>query len=55
MTRVASSSVVRQLEWLFGNGSIGGLSDRQLLEQFNERGRDPGGQAAFAALGLAQK
>jgi len=50
MTRVASKSVVRQLESLFQGGSVAGLSDRQLLERFNEGGGGPAGDAAFAAL-----
>jgi RNA polymerase sigma factor (sigma-70 family) len=50
MTRVASGSVVRQLESLFESGSVAGLTDRQLLERFNEHGRAPAGEAAFAAL-----
>jgi RNA polymerase sigma factor (sigma-70 family) len=35
---------------LFEVGSAAGLSDRQLLERYNARGRDPAGEAAFAAL-----
>ncbi len=50
MARVASGSVVRQLESLFQGGSVAGLSDRQLLERVNEVGRGPAGEAAFAAL-----
>ena len=34
---------------LFDGGSVAGLSDRQLLERF-VAGRDPAGEAAFAAL-----
>ena len=35
---------------LFEVGSAAGLSDRQLLERYNAGGRDPAGEAAFAAL-----
>jgi RNA polymerase sigma factor (sigma-70 family) len=50
MTRVASKSMIRQIESLFGGGSVAGLSDRQLLERFNERRCDPEGEAAFETL-----
>ncbi len=50
MARVASGSVVRQLESLFEGGSVAGLSDRQLLERFVAGGATPAGEAAFAAL-----
>jgi RNA polymerase sigma factor (sigma-70 family) len=50
MARFATSSVVRQLETLFERGSVAGLSDRQLLEGYTAGGRDPVGEAAFAAL-----
>jgi RNA polymerase sigma factor (sigma-70 family) len=50
MTRVASKSVVRQLGSLFERGSLAGLSDRELLERFNDKRRGPDGEAAFAAL-----
>ena len=50
MAHVASASVVRQLGSLFEGGSVAGLSDRQLLERFTAGGRDPAGEAAFAAL-----
>jgi DNA-directed RNA polymerase specialized sigma24 family protein len=50
MARVATLSVVRQLETLFEGGSVAGLSDRQLLERYMAGGRDPSGEAAFAAL-----
>ena len=46
----ATGSVVRQLESLFEGGSVAGLSDRQLLERYTAGGRDPAGEAAFAAL-----
>ena len=49
MANVASRSVARQLESLFGGGSVAGLADRQLLERFTTR-RDAAGEAAFAAL-----
>jgi RNA polymerase sigma factor (sigma-70 family) len=50
MTHVATGSVVRQLGALFEGGSLAGLSDRQLLERYNDGGREPAGEAAFAAL-----
>jgi hypothetical protein len=50
MARFATSSVVRQLETLFERGSVAGLSDRQPLERYTAGGRDPTGDAAFAAL-----
>src|SRR5580704_4002117 len=50
MARVASRSVVQQLESLFERGSVAGLSDRQLLERYTADGREPAGEAAFAAL-----
>jgi hypothetical protein len=51
MARLATGSVVRQLESLFEDGSAAGLSDRQLLERYIAR-RDPAetgctGRAAF--------
>ena len=49
MTHLATGSVVRNLESLFEDGSVAGLSDRQLLDRFVNR-RDPAGDAAFAAL-----
>src|SRR4051794_17401232 len=49
MAQVASPSIARQLGSLFDGSSVAGLSDRQLLERFNNR-RDPAGEAAFAAL-----
>jgi RNA polymerase sigma factor (sigma-70 family) len=50
MARVASGSVVRQLESLFEDGSMAGLTDRQLLERYTALGREAAGEAAFAAL-----
>ena len=50
MARVASGSVVRQLESLFEGGSMAGLTDRQLLERYTALGREAAGEAAFAAL-----
>src|SRR5438067_11684900 len=50
MTHTATGSVVRQLESLLEGGSVAGLSDRQLLERYLAGGRDPAGEAAFAAL-----
>ncbi len=49
MSPVTTPSVVRQLGSLFDGGSVAGLTDRQLLERFNDR-RDATGEAAFAAL-----
>ncbi len=49
MARLASGSVVRQLGSLFEDGTVAGLSDRQLLERFIAA-RDPAGEAAFAAI-----
>ncbi len=49
MSPVTTPSVVRQLGSLFDGGSVAGLSDRQLLERFNDR-RDATGETAFAAL-----
>ncbi len=48
MAQPASASLVKQLETLWSGGAIAGLTDRQLLEQFNA-GRDPARQAAFTA------
>ena len=42
-------AVAQQIGTLFEEGSVVGLSDRQLLERFNA-GRDTGGEAAFSAL-----
>src|SRR5689334_18927073 len=50
MTHLATMSVARQLGSLFESGSVAGLSDRQLLERYLSAGRDPAGEAAFAAL-----
>ena len=50
MGNAMTTSVVRQIESLFGGGSVAGLSDRQLIERF-AAGRDPlAAEAAFAAL-----
>ncbi len=49
MAQPASASLVKQLETLWSAGAIAGLTDRQLLEQFNAA-RDPAAQAAFTAL-----
>jgi RNA polymerase sigma factor (sigma-70 family) len=49
MPRIATETLVHSLESLFDGGSVGGLSDRQLLERFNAA-RDAAGEAAFAAL-----
>jgi RNA polymerase sigma factor (sigma-70 family) len=50
MARPALGSVVQQIGELFEVGSATGLSDRQLLERYNARGRDSAGEAALAAL-----
>ncbi len=49
MSFVTTPSVVRQIGSLFDGGSVAGLTDRQLIERFNDR-RDAIGEAAFAAL-----
>ena len=49
MSIVAAASVVRQIGSLYEGGAVAGLTDRQLLERFNDR-RDATGDAAFAAL-----
>ncbi len=49
MSFVTTPSVVRQIGALFDGGSVAGLTDRQLIERFNDR-RDATGEAAFAAL-----
>ena len=50
MARVASGSVARSIESLFERGSLAGVTDRQLLEQYTASGREAAGEAAFAAL-----
>jgi RNA polymerase sigma factor (sigma-70 family) len=50
MAQAVTTSVIRQLESLFTSGSVAGLTDRQLIEQF-VTGRDSlAAQAAFAAI-----
>ncbi len=49
MSPVTTPSVVRQIGSLFDGGSVVGLTDRQLIDRFNDR-RDATGEAAFAAL-----
>ena len=49
MANVTTHSVVRQIESLYGGGSIAGLTDRQLVERF-VTWRDSTGEDAFAAL-----
>ncbi len=49
MAHVALGSVARQIGSLFEDGSVGGLSDRQLLERFVSR-REQADEAAFAAI-----
>ena len=44
-----TTSVARQIESLYGGGSVAGLSDRQLVDRFVTR-RDAAGEDAFAAL-----
>ena len=50
MSHTAPASIARQLESLFEDGCLAGLTDRQLLERFISCGRTPAGEAAFAAL-----
>jgi RNA polymerase sigma factor (sigma-70 family) len=50
MAHVVTGSVARQIGSLFEDGSVAGLSDRQLLERYINGGRDAAGEAAFAAL-----
>jgi RNA polymerase sigma factor (sigma-70 family) len=49
MPPVVTSSVARQINSLFDGGSAVGLTDRELIERFNDQ-RDAPGEAAFAAL-----
>jgi RNA polymerase sigma factor (sigma-70 family) len=49
MVPAATTTVIRQIESLFGGGSAIGLSDRELIGQFVARG-DASAEAAFAAL-----
>src|SRR5262249_24758934 len=50
MANAMATSVARQIESLFGGGSVTGLTDRQLIERF-VAGRDAlAAEAAFAAL-----
>jgi RNA polymerase sigma factor (sigma-70 family) len=49
MTSGTRGSLLRSIQTLFGVGSVGGMTDGQLLEQFLAR-RDEGAEAAFAAL-----
>src|SRR5215471_5765577 len=50
MGNTMTTSVARQIESLFGGGSVAGLSDRQLIERFIA-GRDSlAAEVAFAAL-----
>jgi RNA polymerase sigma factor (sigma-70 family) len=44
-----TTSVARQIESLYGGGSVAGLTDRQLVDRFVAR-RDAAGEDAFAAL-----
>jgi hypothetical protein len=49
MAHAMTTSVVRQLESLFDDGSVAGLSDRQLVERFVTARGSLAGEAAFAA------
>ena len=49
MPHAMKTSVVLQIESLYGGASVTGLSDRQLIELFVAR-RDAAGEAAFVAL-----
>ncbi len=49
MGEYRGGAVDRQLQTLFREGSMAGLTDGQLLERFIDRGREPG-ELAFAAL-----
>ncbi len=49
MPRRVHGSVLRSIQTLFSVGSVGGMTDGQLLEQFLCR-RDEGAEAAFTAL-----
>jgi hypothetical protein len=49
MSPAITSSVARQIGSLFDGGSVAGMSDRQLIERFNNE-RESTGEAAFAAL-----
>ena len=49
MPNGSRASVIRSIQTLFSEGSVGGMTDGQLLEQFLSR-RDEGAEAAFAAL-----
>lgn len=49
MKRGSRGSVLRSIQTLFSVGSVGGMTDGQLLEQFLSR-RDEGAEAAFSAL-----
>ncbi len=49
MTSGSRGSVLRPIRTLFGAGTVGGMTDGQLLEQFLS-GRDESAEAAFAAL-----
>ena len=49
MTNGSRGSVVRSIHTLFSEGSVGGMTDGQLLEQFLAR-HDDAAEAAFAAL-----
>ena len=49
MPNVSRGSVIRSSQTLFSEGSVGGMTDGQLLEQFLSR-QDEGAETAFAAL-----
>jgi RNA polymerase sigma factor (sigma-70 family) len=44
-----TGKLLRHIQAAFEGGTVAGLTDRQLVERFASR-RDPGGEAAFAAL-----
>jgi RNA polymerase sigma factor (sigma-70 family) len=49
MTKGLRGSVIRSIDMLFSEGSVGGMTDGQLLEQFLSR-EAQGAEAAFTAL-----
>ncbi|MGP0065392.1 MAG: sigma-70 family RNA polymerase sigma factor [Isosphaeraceae bacterium] len=49
MARILSNSTSRLIETLFGDGSVTGLTDSELLDRFVSR-RDPAAEHAFEAL-----
>jgi hypothetical protein len=49
MRNGSRGSAIRPIQTLFSEGSVGGMTDGQLLEQFLSR-QGEGAEAAFAAL-----